>query len=354
MAPAPAVADVLEVDRRRPFDDMYTVTEHHPPDPTAVVLTIERFAITTNNLAYALLGDAVLRSWDAFPASSPGRGRVPVWGIARVDAADPAVVPTGTRLSGYLPMATGVVVHGIPVDGGLLATDEPRAALLPVYRHLDVVDPVPDDATADVDTVLLPIYRSAALLADDLHDAARVIVSSASSRTALALGRLLSLRGVPVTGLTSDRNRAAVETLEVYTDVLTYDQIDRLEPTDRAVYVDVAGSPDLTAAVHSRLGNRLQASIAVGATHVRGLPTNAPPGPAVSQFNTGERELTAIAERGEDPVRNAYRTARAELVSWASTWLHITTAHGLPGAEQAWRDVVAGKSDPLSAVVIRP
>lgn len=354
MVPFPVVADVLEVERNRPFEDMYTVTDHYPPDPTAVVLAIERFAVTTNNLAYALLGDAVLRSWDAFPASSPGRGRVPVWGIACVEAADPAVVAVGTRVSGYLPMATRVAVHAAAVDGGLLTTDEPRAALLPVYRRLDVVESDQDDATADVDTVLLPIYRSAALLAEDLRHATGVIVSSASSRTALALSRLLSIRGVAVTGLTSPRNRAAVESLGVYTDVLTYDRADHLEAPDGAVYVDVAGSPDVTAAVHQRLGHRLRASIAVGATHARALPTDAPPGPAVSQFNTGDRELSAVAERGEDAVRDDYRAARAELVSWASTWLRITVVRGLSGAEQAWRDVVAGTSEPLSATVIRP
>lgn len=349
-------ADVLEVDRPRPFDGTYRVTDRYEAEESTIVLAIERFAIATNNLAYVLLGDDVLRSWDAFPASSPTRGRVPVWGIARVEVADPAVVAVGTRLSGYLPMATRVGVHAEPVSAGLLTTDEPRAALLPTYRRLDVVDDDQDDATADVATVLLPIYSAAALLSDDLlrADAQSVLVSSASSRTALGLSRLLRIRGVPVTGLTSERHRAAVEKVGVYDDVLTYDQVDRLSCPAGTSYVDVAGRPEVTAAVHRHLGDRLQASIAVGATHVRALPTEAPPGPAVEQFNTGDRELAVLAERGEAALRDAYRAARAELVEWASTWLRVNTVHGLAGAEQAWRDVVAGASDPLTATVIRP
>lgn len=253
-------------------------------------------------------------------------------------------------------MATGVVVHAAPEEAGLLTTDEPRAGLLPIYRRLDVVDPDQDDALSDVDTVLLPIYRSAALLADDVTGAGahQVMVSSASSRTALALARLLSIRGVPVTGLTSARNRAAVEGLGVYTEVLTYDRIDRMDSADRTIFVDVAGAPEVTAAVHRRVGTALQASIFVGATHARALPKQAPPGPAVTQFSTGDCEFTAIAERGEQAVQDAYRAARSELVNWVATWLQVTTVHGQAGAERAWRDVVDGNSKPLSAAVIRP
>ncbi len=50
--------------------------------PNGVVVELERFALTANNLTYAKLGSA-LGYWRYFPAPQ-GWGRVPVWGVGRV------------------------------------------------------------------------------------------------------------------------------------------------------------------------------------------------------------------------------------------------------------------------------
>ena len=348
---------VLEVDRAEPFDRLRVTDETLRAAADAVLLEVDRFGISANNLGYVLLGD-VLRSWDAFPSPTPGWGRVPVWGRARVLAAPQSVARVGATLTGYLPMATHVSVHAEPTESGLLTTDEPRAAMLPIYRRLTLGS---DDATwgdheADVDTAMLAVYRFAALLADDLERAGAraVVVSSASSRTAAALSRLLAGRGVEVTGLTSARHRRAVETFGVYHRVLAYDEVGRLPNVADAVYVDVAGSAEVTDAVRGRLGSRLAASIVVGATHLRAWPSTASVGPTATVFNTGDREVEVAAERGQSAVEALYGAARADLVPWASTWLTVTTVRGLAAAEETWRKVAAGQSDPLSAIVIRP
>jgi NADPH:quinone reductase-like Zn-dependent oxidoreductase len=354
----PSTFSVLEVDRSTPFGELRMVEDRLPePDPGSILLAVERFSLAANNLSYVLLGD-VLRSWDAFPSPTAGRGRVPVWGVATVIDADPAVAAVGAQVSGYLPMATHVVVHAAPTDMGLLTTDEPRARMLPVYRRLTLDEPSidNDDHRADVDTVMLACYRFAALLSDDLRYAGprTVVVSSASSRSAAAVTRLLSNCGIEVIGLTSAGHRDAVKSLGVYARVLTYDQVEDVPGSDGTVYVDVAGSEQVTTAVHHHLGDHLEASIAVGGTHLRSWPPASVPGPAVSQFNTGDRELEIARERGSQAVLAMYREARAELVTWASTWMRVTTVNGLDSVARVWHDVTAGRSDPLSAVVIRP
>ncbi|MET0475461.1 MAG: DUF2855 family protein, partial [Mycobacterium sp.] len=64
--------------------------------------------------------------------------------------------------------------------------------------------------------------------------------------------------------LHSARHRRSVETFGVYHRALAYDEVGRLPNVAGAVYVDVAGSAEVTDAVRGRLGSRLAASIVVG------------------------------------------------------------------------------------------
>lgn len=71
-------------------------------------------------------------------------------------------------------------------------------------------------------------------------------------------------------------------------------------------------------------------------------------------FNTGDREVELTRERGWPAVQALYDDASSDLVAWAAGWLRIRTVTGLRATEPVWRDIVAGRSDPLSAVVVRP
>ncbi|AQA02327.1 hypothetical protein BVC93_07655 [Mycobacterium sp. MS1601] len=347
---------VLEVERAAAFDHTRIVSDHLPDAPDAVVLEVQRFSLATNNLGYVMLGD-ILRSWDAYPSPSPGWGRVPVWGAARVVSAPSAVAEAGAVVTGYLPMATHTALRATAVPEGLLAVDQPRAGMLPIYRRLTAAPPVLaqwDDHQIDVDTVLLAVFPFATLLARDLGYADRVVLSSASSRSAAALARLLSATGTHVTGLTSARHRTAVESFGVYEQVLSYDNIAALPTAGEVVYVDLAGAAEVSAAVRDRLGSGLAATVIVGGTHLRTWSADGRHDPTVSVFNTGDREQELAAEIGQDAIEQLYPAARTDLNGWASQWLQVRTLAGLDAADQTWRDIAAGRSDPLSAVVIRP
>jgi hypothetical protein len=98
--------------------------------------------------------------------------------------------------------------------------------------------------------------------------------------------------------------------------------------------------------------HHLAGSIGVGGTHARSLSSI--PGPPLSMFNTGDREVDLVRERGWQTVQSLYEDSRADLIPWTSRWLQVTTVSGLGAAPPVWRGIVAGQSDPLSAVVIRP
>lgn len=236
---------VLEVDRESPLDGLKVAEEALPPRrPDGVVLAVERFSVAANNLGYVLVND-VLKTLEAFPSPSAGRARIPVWGIATVVAADPSVVAVGTRVAGFLPMAERVAVRVAATDVGLLSVDDGRVDMLPIYRRLAPPGAEADSDGADVDTVLLPVHPFAALLADEVIRSGvhGVVITSASSRSASALARLLVGAGVGVVGLTSATHRLAAETFGVYDRVLGYDEVDRLDPSDGKTYVDVRDRP---------------------------------------------------------------------------------------------------------------
>src|ERR1700755_2316073 len=74
------------------------------PTTGQALLRVERVGLTTNNLTYCALGDA-LGYWGYFPTQIPGMAHIPLWGYAEVAASETDVVKPGDRVFGYLPSA---------------------------------------------------------------------------------------------------------------------------------------------------------------------------------------------------------------------------------------------------------
>src|SRR5690606_40566979 len=83
------------------------------PEPAdgEVVLALDRFSLTTNNITYAAYGDAI-GYWRVFPTGRDDYGLMPVWGFADVAAARARGVAGGARGVGVLPRADTLVVPG--------------------------------------------------------------------------------------------------------------------------------------------------------------------------------------------------------------------------------------------------
>jgi hypothetical protein len=64
----------------------------------ALLVKVERFAFTANNITYALAGDQ-LKYWQLFPAPQ-GFGNIPVWGLGDVLASRHPNISEGERLFG--------------------------------------------------------------------------------------------------------------------------------------------------------------------------------------------------------------------------------------------------------------
>src|SRR3982074_1549716 len=199
------------------------------PDATALpedalLIKIDRFAFTANNITYAVLGDQ-LKYWQLFPAPEKF-GNIPVWGFGEVIASKHPGISKGERLFGYFPMATHLVIEATEVTKrGLRDGAAHRQGVAPVYNAYARVsdDPAFAGRQGDYQALLRPLFMLSFLVDDylaenDFFGARSVMLSSASSKTAFGLAHLLHTqrKGIKVIGLTSAGNTDFVRSLGCY------------------------------------------------------------------------------------------------------------------------------------------
>ncbi len=330
------------------------------PAPGQALLRVHRFGLTANNITYAVMGQ-IMSYWDFFPAAN-GWGRVPMWGFAEVERSEAEGVEPGVRLYGYLPPSSYLLVR--PADAGRhgFLDGSPHRATLPAayqsYLATDA-DPFYKAETEELQMLLRPLFFTSYLIDDQLSDEGLtergpIVISSASSKTAIAAAFLLAQReGVELVGLTSARSAKFVEELGIYGRTVTYDAIDSLE-RGPATFVDIAGDGEVRLAIHSHYGDGLIHSMSVGVTHWEELGAGAGelPGPSPSFFFAPDR----LAKRSEDWGTIALQTRVADawhpFCEWTGGWLEVVRGRGFDAVQSAYLDVLEGGVDPKTSHVL--
>ncbi len=329
-------------------------------EPGQALLRVETFGLTANNVTYAVFGEA-MSYWDFFPTED-GWGRVPMWGFAEVEQSEAEGVEVGTRLYGYLPPSSHLVVTPAAVDGAGFVDGSPHRAALPsaYHRYLATeTDLFYRGDTEEVQMLLRPLFFTSFLIDDQLADeglATRgpVVISSASSKTAIAAAFMLAQReGVELVGLTSPRSVGFVEGLEIYDRVVAYDAIDSLE-RGPATFVDIAGDGVVRFAVHSHFGDGLVHSMAVGATHWEGFGggNDELPGPAPVFFFAPDRVVKRSEDWGRAGLEKRVADAWHPFCEWTAGWLDLVHGEGFEAVKSAYLDVLEGGVDAKSAHVL--
>ncbi len=347
-------------------DNLASTSWVRSPLPTTlaqdeVLLRVDRFALTANNVTYAVAGDS-MKYWNFFPAPE-GFGRVPVWGFADVVLSNHSDVLAGERLYGYFPMSSHLVIKAGKVNSrGLRDISEHRQSLAVVYNQYTRVqnDPSWRPDTEAVQMLYRPLFITSFLLDDFLatnafFGAQQIILTSASSKTSLGLAWLLKTQrseGLRVIGLTSSDNRAFVTSTGCYDDIIAYNETSSLAH-DPSVIVDMAGNRNTLAAVHDWLDADLKYSCQVGATHwqaLRGTTTMAGPRPApffapghIEQRNKtwGAGGMEAALAKVWQPFLNA-----------SAGWIDIQYGVGQSAVETTWAEVVSGRNSPAVGHVL--
>lgn len=334
-----------------------------PPSPQdgQALLRIESFGLTSNNITYAVFGEA-MKYWDFFPASDPDWGKLNVWGYAHVEDSRHPDVPADTRVYGYLPCGSHLLVAPDRVDGkGFVDAAPHRAGLPPVYQSYRNVE---TDAFYSADhepahIVFFPLFFTAYLIDDFLADedffgADTVVISSASAKTALIAAYLLAKRdGIATVGLTSAGNKSFVDGLNVYDSVLLYDDISTL-PGERAVYVDISGSGTVRTNVHAHYGDRLAHSSAVGMTHWTEMGSGAGEleGPSPVLFFAPDRIVKRSADWGPSKLDQNLADAWHPFARWASDWLRVERISGEDDIRRTYLELLDGRVDPAAGSIV--
>lgn len=244
-----------------------------------VLVKIEKFAYTANNITYAAAGDKI-GYWQFFPPvgeNTNGWGVIPVWGFAEVVASKTKEIPVGDRLFGYFPPAKYLKMKPVHcskkrfIDGS-----EHRSKLPGGYNRYRRVNNEKNYSPAfDRERMLLfPLHLTSFCLWDALKDkewygAKQILILSASSKTSTGLAYALQAdENAPVViGFTSQKNIETVRDLRIYDQCLTYEEVTRIDASIPTVIVDMSGNATVLAALHMHLGDQMKFTSNVGLTH---------------------------------------------------------------------------------------
>jgi hypothetical protein len=321
----------------------------------ALLVKVERFAFTANNITYALAGDQ-LKYWHLFPAPQ-GFGNIPVWGFGDVIASRHPNISEGERLFGYFPMATHLVIEAADVGKrGLRDAAPHRQVAAPVYNAYSRVsgDPAFAGRQGDYQALLRPLFMLSFLVDDLLAEnqffgASSAILSSASSKTAFGLAHLLHTQRQPirVIGLTSAANADFVRSLGCYDEVVSYDAVSSI-PADRtAVFVDMAGNAALRGELHRRLGERLVYSARVGLTHRDASDDDEDlPGAKPVWFFAPDQIRKRAREWGPGGIEQRFGAAWSGFVPMLDRWIRVTESRGEAAVKQVYLDTLNGRVPP--------
>jgi hypothetical protein len=351
---------------------------HLGPDPDAPAqrrlapgqarLAVDSFTLTANNITYAAFGEA-MKYWQFFPAGSAtsdaALGCLPVWGFATVAESLAEGVAVGRRLWGYFPAGTHLVVEPARASAaGFVDGSAHRQELAGVYNQYVFCDADPgwSPALEGLQAVLRPLFLTAFLLDDFLAEqgffgAQQLLLSSASSKTALATAHCLAQRrgssqAPRIVGLTSATNAEFVRSLGCYDTVLSYEQWPAALGPAPAAYVDFAGNAALRRRIHTHFADTLMFSSSIGGTHWDALGSARDlPGPRPTLFFAPAQAKARSAPPpqgwGGAELQRRMGQAWAQFIAQvqAGHWVRIVHRRGAAAALQAYAETLAGRTD---------
>lgn len=327
-----------------------------------VLLRVDRFAVTANNITYCQVGES-FGYWRFFPTADENWGRVPAMGYATVAASAHDEIEVGERVWGFYPMGTHLLINAGGVNPhGFSDVSPHREGLAPIYAHFQraAANPLYDPAREEQDSLLRGLFLTSWLCEDAVYDhdfygAGDCLVTSASSKTSIALAFTLRERGsLQAIALTSERNRAFCEKVGCYDKVFSYDEISRL-PTDHgALLVDMAGNTAVNSAIHHHYGNQLRYDCRIGVTHRDALPEVPEdlPGPTPEMFFAPHQAGKRSAEWGAAVLEQRIGSAFARFRQFSDGWLKIRRFDGEYAAREAFLAVLHGDALPQEGYTV--
>ena len=262
-------------------------------------------------------------------------------------------------------MASHVVMTpGKVKDRGWMDAAEHRQALPPLYNQYARTAGEPDflKTLEDERCLLFPLFVTSYVIYDFLKDndffgSDQVLIGSVSSKTGFGLAHLLHRdAGVAqeVVGLTSARNIAFVESLNVCDSIVGYGEEDKLDVEKPALFVDMSGDGPLIETLFNRLGSNLKFVSRVGATHWEstGFGMKPPEGLRSEFFFAPSQIGKRDSEWGPGVMMGKAYEASAEIAASIQNQLEISRQSGPETVERSWLEMLDNKVPPSTGLML--
>ena len=328
-----------------------------------VLLKIDRFALTTNNITYCAAGD-MFGYWGFFPTEE-GFGRVPVMGYADVVASNRSDVQVGERLWGFYPMSNYLVIKaGRVSNSNFFDVSEHRQQYAPIYSQYlrALANPYYEPAREDHDLLLRGLYLTSWLVEDFMFDnetfgADSYLITSASSKTSVALGFAVKSRGEKeAVGITSESNREFCKQLGCYSEIITYDEVSSLDASGSVVIVDMAGNLEVLRALHELFQEQVKYSCLIGTTHrdeIKGLLSlSSLPGAKPELFFAPSQAQKRTEELGAGQLEKLIGQSLVDFQKYSDQWLTVVRASGPESIEAAFSKLLNGQASPSEGYIL--
>lgn len=182
------------------------------------------------------------------------------------------------------------------------------------------------------------------LFASNYHGGAKLIfISSASSKTGFCLAYCIQIRirnkEIPadtrIVGLTSNRNMGFTRSLDLYHEVISYDELNgkSFTPGVRAIYADVAGSDELNKKLLAVQGPVFVAAIKLGMSNV--TPTK------LDATNVWTKNTKLEETAGRSSSTGALEFETFFMVEWLAVRVKQLSVKEIVGMQiKAWKRLV--------------
>ena len=346
-----------------------------------VLVKIDKFALTANNITYAVVGEKI-GYWQFFPPHShsshgtsedtQGWGILPVWGFADVVSSNCDEVPVGERLFGYFPPASHLVLQPAKVGTTSWLDASAHRRELPagynIYRRV-AHEPDYNKAHEDERMLLFPLHITSFALFDFFQEnnwfgAKQLVMLSASSKTSTGLAYGIQEFGKNLTSnkqtspsliaLTSASNVDMVIGINAYDSVLSYDEITKIDNNIPTLIVDMSGNVNTLSTLHKHLGDNMKFCSNVGVTHWHELGRSDDIISQRSEFFFAPSQIQKLLQEwGPQIFDQKSREYLAVSIAKSKEWLNLTDLKGLAGMQEIFEDVCEGKIAPNNGLIVR-
>ena len=185
-------------------------------------------------------------------------------------------------------------------------------------------------------------------------DAKQYIITSASSKTSIALAFAIQERGErPAIGITSKANKAFVESLQCYQQVISYDDVESLDANIPSMIVDMAGSQTVLSSIHHHFGEQLRYSCRVGLTHHDDIVTEERlPGAKPVLFFAPTQLKKRIIECGTAETMKKMGTSLLSYIEFCRSIMTIEHTVDKTKIDAIYQNVLSGKADASIGLII--